>query len=319
MLNQEDDFIYYQVEKKKFYGFIIRDDAQTEEGSRITVRNSEDPELHHLIEESDIISNYGMQPNLDDLKLNVHCGSKVVSTFGSVTYLKPLLTAEENCLEKVFNKTEDTIKKFDIFPLRTYIKYNKSARRLGAFKYNKKEDINELTLSPEVFDEDNLKGIIYKYCGLGVWNKLPVKIQAAWIKLYNKNIERRNLLASEVNQIREDLIASGMQVGEYIKTMEDGNILKKILKFIKNIYNLKPQHIDILIGQGNDLKDYWPQDTFELSDYNAFVSQEATLSVEDFFTESIMFYYMKFDLPQTVSNALEKTLTAIGVMEDCTQ
>lgn len=313
MIIEVNDLIQFFSEKKKIYGFITKDKVTTTSGDIIEVRDAKDPETSYTITMDDIIDDYGQEPNLDELKIEVHNKEFVVPLFGSITPFKALLPAEEKCIKTALSELEDKVKDFEIFPTRFFIKYNKG-KKVGLFHYNRKEEVNEITLMPAAFDKDNLKEIVLHEIGHAVWeHQVSEKLKAAWIRLYDRNMERKKVATQEVLSLREDFINSNMSVSEYIKNMEDGESLKKVAKYIKELYNLQPKHIDILVKQGDDLTKYWPTDGLELSEYNPFVSQYATISVEEFFAESFMFYYMGLDLPGSVLNAIEKTLSFIGI------
>ena len=314
MIIEINDLIQFYSGKKKLYGFITKDKVVTGSGEFIEVRNAIDPDDSHTITESDIINNYGQSPNLDELKIEVYNKEFVTSTFGVVTPYKTLLDAEEKCIKTALSEIEDSVKDFDIFPTRIFIKYNKG-KKVGLYKFNKKEEVSEITLMPEAFDKNNIKEIMYHEIGHAVWDKLiSGKLKAAWIKLYDKNMERKKVATQEVINLKTDFINSGMTVSEYVKNMEDGETMKKVAKYIKELYNLQPKHIDILVkSDPTSLDKYWPQDGLELSEYNPFVSQYATTSVEEFFSESFMYYYMKQQLPHSVEGAIEKSLQFIGV------
>lgn len=316
MIIEEQDLIQFHNGKKKQYGFIVKDKLVTGEGEFIQVRDAIDPENLLLIVNSDIIANYGKTPNLDELKIEVHNKEFIVPLFGTVTPYKSLLDAEEKAIKDGLTEISDKFKDYTIFPTRINIKYNKG-KKIGCFKYNKKEDINEITLMPEAFDKDTVKMITCHEVGHAVWtHNLSEKIKAAWIRLYDRNMERKKVKAQEVQDLRQTFINSGMTVNDYIKNMEDGETMKKVAFNIKSLYNLKPQHIDTLVKQGDDLVKYWPVGDLDLMEYNPFVSEYATESVEEFFAESFKYYYMKLDLPQSAFTAIEKTLRFIGVNLD---
>ena len=313
MIIEEGDLIQFHNGKKKSYGFIIKDKVISDGGEFIQVRNSIDPDDIILIEDSAIINNYGKTPNLDELKIEVHNNEFVVPLFGVVIPYKYLLDSEEKAIKAGLSEIEDSVKDFEIFPTRLYIKYNKG-KKVGSFKYNKKEDINEITLMPEAFDKDTVKMIMYHEIAHAVWNNcISEKLKVAWIRLYDKNMERKKVKAQEVQNLRESFINSNMTVNDYIKNMEDGETMKKVASYIKSLYNLKPQHIDALVKQNDNLTKYWPTEDLDLMEYNPFVSEYATESVEEFFAESFKYYYMKLDLPQSVQKAIEKTLEVIGI------
>lgn len=315
MIIEINDLIQFYSGKKKLYGFIQKDKVVTGTGECIEVTNAIDPDDKHMITQDDIINNYGQTPNLDDLKIEVHNKEFILPLFGTVIPYKTLLDAEEKCIKKAFSEMEDDVKLFDIFPTRIFIKYNKG-KKVGCYKYNKKEEVSEISLMPSAFDKDNIKEIVYHEIGHAVWDRsIPEKLKAAWIKLYDRNMERKKVATKEVIDLKDSFINSGMTVSDYIKNMEDGEAMKKVAKYIKELYNLQPKHIDILVKQDSkDLDKYWPTDGLELSEYNPFVSQYATTSVEEFFAESFMYYYMKQQLPQSVENAITKTLHYIGII-----
>lgn len=313
MIIENDDFIQYSLGKKKLYGYIQRDKVMSGNGEQIEVNDALNPEVLNLIDEDAIITNYGKTPDLESLKIETLNNSFVVPLFGTVTEYRPLSDQERKVIKDALADMVPVCEKFTIFPSRINVKFNKG-KKVGYYKYNKKEEVTEISLLPAAFDKENTMSILYHEVGHAVWESMvPQEIKVKWIRLYDKNMERKKVKSQEIIDLRSDLINSGMSVNDYIKTMEDGETMKKVSTYIKDLYNLKPVHIDLLIQQGDDLTKYWPTDGFELSEYNPFVSEYATESVEEFFAESFMFYYMKSALPTIVEKAIKFTLNKIGV------
>lgn len=314
MIIENEDFIQYNLGKKKLFGFIQRDKVMTSEGEQIEVNNAINPEESNLINVDAIITNYGKEPDFESLKIEVFNSTYVVPLFGSVTEYRPISEVERKVIKDSLAEMKEDCEKFTIFPTRINIKINKG-KKVGYYKYNKKEDVNEISLMPVAFDKENTKSILYHEVAHAVWeNMVPEDVKVKWVRLYDKNMERKKVKSQEIINLRSDLINSGMRISEYIKNMEDGETMKKVAEYIKDLYNLKPQHIDLLVQQGDDLLGYWPKDGIELSEYTPFVSEYATESVEEFFAESFMFYYMKADLPAIVEKAIKYTLNKIGVI-----
>jgi len=314
MIIEENDLVQFYFGKKKLYAFIVADKVVTSEGEKVSIRLATDPDDTKLIDASDIINNYGKEPNLDELKIEVHNKEFVVPLFGTVIPYKTLLPAEEKCIKNSLEEMVSNVEDFDIYPTRLFVKYNKG-KKVGCYKFNNKEEVSEITLMPEAFDKDTVQQIMYHEIAHGIWNRsLPEKLKAAWIKLYDKNMERKKISDAEIESLKNDLLESGQTIAEYAKTMEDGNILKKVVKHIKDLYNLKVSDLDILIRQSKeDIVKYWPKEGLELSEYNPFVSQYATTSAEEFFAESFMYFYMKLKLPQIVDKAIRTTLKVLNI------
>lgn len=313
MILENEDLIQYNLGKKKQYGFIVRDKVITGSGDFIEVNNAINPEELTLIKNEDIIINYGKEPDLKSLKLDVFFKTFLIPLFGSVTDFRGLSDLEEKIIKDTLTEmVPDCENVFNVFPTRIFIKASKG-KVAGSFKRNRKEDINEITLMPEAFDKDNIKYITFHEIAHALWsNCVPVKLQAAWIRLYDRNMERKKIKANEVSQLRSDLLESGLKISDYAKVLEDSETIKKVMKHIKELYNLKPSHLDVLITQGDDLTKYWPSEDVELSEYNVFVSEYAKQSVEEFFAESFAFYQTKMQLPDSVYKAIEKTIEVIG-------
>ena len=319
MILENDDFIQYQFGKKKLYGYVKRDKVVTQKGEEVEVNNAMDPETLNLISPSDIIANYGKEPDLETLKIETVINSYVVPVFGSVTEYRPVTEQGRKIIKQALAEVAEQVKDLNIFPTRIFIKFNKG-KKVGCYKYNKKEDITEISLMPQAMDKDHIKNILLHELGHAVWtSQVPDNIKVKWIKLYDRNVNRNKAATTEVVNLRTDLINSDMKVNDYIKNMEDGSVLKKVMDKIKDLYNLKPQHIDLLIQQGNDLEEYWPKEGLYLTEYTPFVSEYATESVEEFFAESFMFFCGKENLPAIVNKALNYTVKNAGIQLNDTQ
>lgn len=313
MILENDDFVQYQFGKKKLYGYIKRDKVITQKGEEVEVSNAMDPESLNLISKTDIITNYGKEPDLESLKIETVMNSYVVPVFGTVIEYRPVTDQGRKIIKQALSEVANQVKNLEIFPTRIYIKFNRG-KKVGCFKYNKKEEVAEISLMPQAMDKDHIKNILLHELGHAVWNStISDNIKVKWIKLYDKNMNRNKAKSDEVINLRSDLINSNMKVTDYIKNMEDGETLKKVMAKIKELYNLKPQHIDLLIQQGNDLTDYWPKEGLDLTEYTPFVSEYATESVEEFFAESFMFFCAKDTLPAIVIKAINYTIKYSGI------
>lgn len=310
-----NDFVQYLDGKRKKYGFVTSDEIVASDGSLVhTIKDAIHTDLVDEVKTSDIILNYGKEPDFDELKLEIYNQEYVVPVFGNVTEYRNVLEQERKIIKDTFEDIKDTAKIYDCYPTYVTVKHNKG-KKVGCYKYNKKEEMGEITLMPQAFEKENLKQIIFHELGHAVWDRnVPNNYKAKWIRLYDKNMERRSIQAQEVKDLRADLINSGMPIQDYIKSMEDGELLKKVTEYIKDLYNLKIQHLNTLVQSGDDLQKYWPSENIELSDYNPFVSEYATESVEEFFAESFMFYNLNMNLPESVRKAITITLKVIGVI-----
>lgn len=313
MIIENDDFVQFLNGKKKAYGYVNRDKVLNSEGNeQIEVRLADNKELQ-LIDANDLLSNFGKQPDLNDLKIEVLTEEFVVPLFGNVSCYKEVSEIEKKAITSALSDIKDSVSNFEVYPTRFFIKHNKG-KKVGMCRYNKKEDVYEITLCPKAFDKENLKEIVLHELGHAVWDKqVSQAYKAKWIKLYDRNMERKSVESKEIVQLRQDLLNSGMLVNDYIKNMEDGDALKKVTERIKDLYNLKPQHLDILISQGDNLEKYWPTDGLQISETSSFVSQYATESVEEFFAETFMYKYMNMDLPPAAEKAINSTLKSMGI------
>lgn len=314
MILENEDFVQFYVGKKKVYGFINRDKVLNSEGEEvIEVREASSKDLRFISEE-DLIANFGKSPDFEDLKTEVLTKEFVVPLFGSVTCYRDLTDLEEKYIKDAMSDIEKDVKDFPIYPTRIFIKHNKG-KKVGCCKFNKKEEVFEITLCPKAFDKENLKSILLHEIAHAVWDStVDMAYKAKWIRLYDRNMERKSVASQEIVQLRLDLLESGMSVNDYIKNMEDGDAMKKVADRIKELYNLKPQHLDILISQGDDLSKYWPDEAMQISETSAFVSQYATESVEEFFAETFMFKYMSMELPAAAEKAINATLKVMGII-----
>lgn len=316
MLAELNDFILFQSGKKKIYGFIKELEAPRKNGeAAFLVKDALDENNYFEVKGIEIISNYGQEPDFEDLKIDIYYQEYIVPVFGVVTEYCQILEQERKVIKDTFESIKDIAKLYDIYPTRVNIKYNKG-KMVGSYKEDKKDETGIISLMPKEYDKENLSQIIFHEMGHAIWNKnLSSKFKSKWVKLYDKNMERTEIESTEIENLREDLINSGMQIKDYLKMLEEpfSSSLKKVLSYIKDLYNLKISHLDTLIQNGDDLLKYWPIEKVKLSEKNPFVSVYATESVEEFFAESFMFYNLKQDLPESVRKAIEITLQSIGI------
>lgn len=301
------DFIQFENGKKKTYGFI-----EAILPNSISVSLAEDPTILTTIEDPNaIICDFGISPDFDKLKIKVYKKDFTKTYFGKVTEYRDLVQQEEDEVKKAMDEIAATdVVNTLLHPISVDILPAKSAE--ASVKTNDKKQITEITLMPKVFEKDNIKELLLHQIGRAIWDqKLSVKMKEKWIKFYDKNMARKEASDSSIDQLREDLISSGMTVNDYCKQMNDGDVLKRVLKVIKQDHNLTAKHIDILTQSGNDLTSIWPKICLNVVEYTALISEKATKSVEEFFAEAYMFVMMKLPVPPAVDNAVVKTLANI--------
>lgn len=87
----------------------------------------------------------------------------------------------------------------------------------------------------KAFDKENLKSILLHEIAHAVWDSsVDPSYKAKWIRLYDRNMERKSVASKEIIQLRLDLLESGMTVNDYIKNMEDGDAMKRLLTELKS-------------------------------------------------------------------------------------
>lgn len=314
MRNEVKDFIMFKAGKKRAYGYI-----ESILPTSIIVKDAEDPTVVHTLEGDHLIlSNYGQNPDLDELKIKVHRNDFVKPFFGKVTEYRDVTVQDRKELEKALDEVAASdASNTALYPLSVDIEFAKGKASLGTVKTNAKLQSTRITLNPECFDKNNLKEVLYHNIGLAVWNqKMPNKYKEKWIKFYNKNLSRKKVAETTIKQIRLDFIHSNQTVSEYMKSLgeEEKIIFERIIKTIQQEHNLLPRHLDILIQSQNDLASVWPEFSINIiSEYNAFVTERAKESVEMFFAQSYMAKMMGFgNVPSSIDNALHKTLLSVA-------
>jgi hypothetical protein len=301
------DYILFKNGRKKTNGFI-----EAILPNSISVSLAEDPQILVNLDKPELIlADYGIQPDFDDLKAKIYKKDFTKTFFGKVTIFRDITSDEE----KAITDAMDSIAATDavnvlLHPINVEVTYPKGGE--GSVKTDDKKQETKITLCPKAFDKENCKEVLLHQIGKAIWSqKLSNAMKEKWIKFYDKNMNRKSVADASLDQLRLDFISSGMTVSDYCKQMSDGDVLKKVMKVIKQDHNLDPRHVDILAQSGNDLVSIWPTMSLNVVEYTALVSERSTKSVEDFFAESYMFKMMGLDIPTSVDNAVTKTLSNI--------
>lgn len=305
---EDGDLILFKSKKKKIYGFVsaILPNA-------ITVTNAEDPNVVHSLENTDcILANFTNCPDYDFIKAKIYKKDYIKPFFGKVTEFRDVVIQDRKQIEEALDSvaTSDACN-LPLYPISVEVLPSRGSN-VGGCKTNDKKQETVITLSPKEFERDNIKEILYHQLGIALWSqKVPTKMKEKWIKFYDRNMTRSKVQETELEQLRQDFIAAGMTVSDFIKSMseKESEMMKRVVKAIKQDRNLEPKHIDILLQSGNDLKAVWPEYSVNLVEYNALLSKESMKSVESFFAEAYMFRMMNLPMEQSVINAVDKTLT----------
>ena len=270
----------------------------------------------YSIDKKDVLANYGENPDLDYLKINEYKCTKIIEGIGNCEIYRNLNDTEINEVLKL-SELSSKLKDFSwAFPMNIKICVNRSKTNQSKFKFNKKNNQYEIILSPMNMVFDVLKELFISELGKIIIDHCDdKKVNAAWIKLFEKNIKHIDYSEDDVKNLRDSFVNSGMEVKEYVNNMDDGALMNRVFLFIREKHKLSAKNINTLVASGNDLQDFWPKTALSVNDMSLFVNDQSKKSVEDFFAESFRFNFFEEDLPDVIKNAITKTLKYIKKKE----
>lgn len=238
--------------------------------------------------------------------------------WGEVFYHRRLPQQERVNIEKTLVRLGKKLVSDGIFPSMDFyvaIRANQS-QRVGYWRhYTNGKKPDELCLQlPDFNNRKDIRLYAAHEAGHGIWfSRMNAAWQGKWIKAYNRNITLAKVTSDQIERIREELLEA-QQVKAFNKTLDDEHksILREILKYIRRTHSLQARHIDVLIENGDDLKEIWPQTRFALSKREVIVSEYAMKAPDEFWCEAFMFYYCEEKvLPKEIVKLIEKTIAAI--------
>lgn len=309
---EEGDFVIISQEKSKKLVRVTNNKGNlmgVEEKTRV------DGSEPFQFERADIMAYLGKSPMLGSVygvKVELFYKTLTHKRGGDIHIYRDMTKEEKQQLKisidgvfKFFDKH-----KIDPFPVTTEIKIAQG-RWAGMYKYRPKAETDLMVLKPQVFEEASALNLVAHEYGHGIWfRKTSVQTRAAWIKLYLKAVQLRQIDSDEIQRLGEDFISSGSTTGEFGSALgeEDSEVFDKCLEYIEGVHNLNEKHLNTLIVAGEDVKGYWPTEPMDLSGMDLMLTEYAQTSPEEFFAEAFAFHVEGVKLPKEIEKLMKLTV-----------
>lgn len=270
-----------------------------------------DPEL--------IVANLGSKPQIGKA-YGIHVEpirTQVTSKFwGPIQIYRKMDQKEKKSLKKALKESERLIRYSgveSVFPLASLEIRNKAGKWAGMYRYSSKGQ-DTIKIGPETLVDHKYNTYVLMHeTGHGVWfRKVSPMIKTQWINLYTKRMTILHYPEKRLKALARDIVEYENGVRDYMKEIADDDtkiIIKEALSYMKRVYRLMPEDIDLLMESNRkNLYDYWPV-VSDISTPLLDVSSYAGVSVREFFAESFAYYTTGKILPKDVTKLMKRTLS----------
>jgi hypothetical protein len=227
-------------------------------------------------------------------------------------------------LMKAFDKAARTINKvgldFAIDPLTCVweiVVFN-GEKYAGMYKRSSKPDKSphRFHIRPESMPASEWPYVIFHEFGhhLHMEYATGKKLNAAWVRLYNKTIKVTSIRKDKSEELLEALLANAENRPSDFKSnlSEDDEVAYKlILRQINRDYSLSPKELDLLFEAEyhDDIRAVWPTKGVSKKDLAPLVTEYATKHVKELIAESIAYRLSGKKLPKEVEALVDKTFS----------
>lgn len=147
---------------------------------------------------------------------------------------------------------------------------------------------------------------LHRHCVTGI------KVNAAWIRLFNTSIKPQTVDKDLSRRLLDDLVRGGERPSDFKTSLDEGdkNAFNWIVRTISQEHAVGLRELDLLFeaDEKDELKQLWPKRTLHKKDLAPIVSEYATKNYHELLAEAFAFYFTKRQLPKNVTTLLEKTL-----------
>jgi hypothetical protein len=269
-----------------------------------------------------VIVSLGKTPKIGSshgVKIEPFLDSEELDMWGTVMYYRRVIKKERKIMRTALARTIEVLDKRGLatfIPVKLEVREH-NGKHLGFYKHSKKEGVEPIIcLKPPTFElePEDIDYIIYHEASHGIWHtSVNSALRALWVKLFEKRVK-----CTSIKQVQLDLILSNVSdyknggIKDFIKDEADDQeqeIIKECLSYMKKVYKLSVEDIDILLQEDN-IDKYWPTYT-DFSKVFPDISTYSMTSVQEFFAESLAHALMKNPLPKDVKELIKETVTSV--------
>jgi hypothetical protein len=256
----------------------------------------------------------------------------LIKPWGEVAFRRYVVDSEKAIINRALVHTGRIIHQCQLsssLPINIEIRPHLT-KEAGMYIYTKKvAKLDTLVISPDQFhlttDDEYMRisilRLIMHEFSHHIWHHyFTNELRTRWIRLYHHTIKIQEAGKNKLDQLHKDFIDSSSYVTQYRKYLKEGGeeteleLFNSIIKYILTVHKLTGRHLNILLGEGNNLADYWPTSPMQLGKATPVVSMYATKNVDEFFAESLSFMSIGVAIPAQIANAINTSMKMIGGM-----
>jgi hypothetical protein len=314
-----NDYAIVQLDdKKKHLIKVLKVPGDQTNGAGVLIASLPYEPENLTFSDDDVVCNLGPRPEIGKaygLKIEPFIRTVSISTWGEIHYFDRLSKKVRKEIQIQFTKAYRTLEKkklIGFFPLKTEIR-PKAGKYAGSYKYNGKDKEDVFTLHPKEWTD--IPYVVMHECGHGVWFRmLTNKQRAEWIRFYHTIVTHKEVKPETLSKLRRKLVKGEDTINQFSKQLDEEvrPVFAQCLKFIHEKHNLNAKHLDTVLEEGDDLKEFWPTSVLELKELKTDITEYATKSPEEFFAEAFAYHLIGKKLPKYIATRLDNTLAKVA-------
>lgn len=290
---------------------------------------TKDEEIIEAVKVSDIILNLGDDPdngNVYGTKLNFLKGT-TESKAGPVLVFREIDSEDLKRIIKGIDASYKKLKKLGldgVFPCRFEL-HEPGGKYSGSFKTHKvnKGELDVIVLKPLTFDADEIDHILTHEVGHGFEMRLMGdKMRSKWIESYHNHVTLDPAKSKDIEKARKGLVKAGCIDIATSDCLSDfaSACLDACIEYIQDVHFLSKVEVDILLMQGDDLKDKWPTaNKIDIGIIESPIGEYSEKDWHEYFCEALRIGTCKSGvaaddadkLPKDVQSLLDKTIVKL--------
>lgn len=145
-------------------------------------------------------------------------------------------------------------------------------------------------------------------------------LRGQWVQLYNSTILVEDIDKKVCKDLLEQFLTQEALPSDFKGQLDEESALalKWILKHIKQQHKLSIKELDVLFDAGfkDDIREVWPVSGVSMNDLQPLVTDYATKSWRELWSESVSLHLTGVQLPKSVVNLVEKSLSHVRTQND---
>jgi hypothetical protein len=268
----------------------------------------------------DVVCNLGPDPRQGSylgVKVNPYQRTVETKQFGPIHLFCKVPKEDMTALKKAMKAVHSKFSKeasVSFLPLNAINLYPKKGKYAGSYTATAKggEIKDSIALHPESYSDAiyNEYLVAHEFAHGFFIRCVPMKIRSKWMALYQKRLKLSSIKKDKLNQLLEDVIASDDGFSAYAKQIEseeDRLILKEVVGYYKRNHRMTPRDIDLMLAyDSSSMASLWPTSA-KLVNERPDISTYSLKNVDEFFAESIAYYFAGKMVPKDVLKAIEFT------------